>query len=191
MIEKKWAAVPPVSFTAQGTSLGAIPVTSTLHFRVKMVVVLVHPTLPPLSLQIKRITSPTRMELGSIGASISDRYDLSGYDALTVVYANLQDRPAIPLGEIDRATYEEEPIVARRVFAVDEFGNPAPSGSASNPVNVTGSISVGEFQWDDVKLTRNTDQNIVTAQYYLVGAPVRLYSLSYDSNGNLIEVTKV
>jgi hypothetical protein len=39
------------------------------------------------------------------------------------VYAVVQDRPSIAPADYERAVYAEEPIVAKRVIMVDEFGN--------------------------------------------------------------------
>jgi hypothetical protein len=133
MIEKKWAAVPPVQFTVSGTKTGRITVTSTAKFRVKMEVAVNHPTLPTLVLEVKRVLSPTQMELGPVDQKLSAREDLTAYDIQTVVYADEQERPTIPAGEIDRATFEEEPVVARRVLQVDQFGRPY---QTDNPVPV-------------------------------------------------------
>lgn len=143
MIEKSWPAVAPVAFTATGTTRGRITVTSARGFKVKQLVNLNHPTQPDLSLEVKRVLSDTQLELGSPDAPIEQRADLSLYDNQTFIYAMEQKRPwNIPLSEIDRATYEEEPTVARRVIAVDPFGKPY---STDNPLSVKltdGSVNI-------------------------------------------------
>lgn len=130
MIEKHWSNIAPVAFTATGTSRGRVTVTDTRGFRVKQrVVVGSTASLPSLVLEVKRVVSPTEMDLGSPEKPISDRTDLSLYSALTsFVYANEQQRPNISPQDIDRATYEEEPVVARRVIQVDEYGRPLKAG---------------------------------------------------------------
>ncbi len=130
MIERTWRKVAPVSLTAQGTTLGRISVTSTHHFKVKMRVTLSDPSLPVLILEVKRILSPEEMELGPSGP-ISARQDLSAYGVTSIVQAPEQVRPNIPLQEIERAVYEEEPTVAKRVVVVDRYGNI--SGEFTNP----------------------------------------------------------
>jgi hypothetical protein len=141
MIEKRWAAVAPVAFTVAGSARGKASVSSTRGFKVKQIVALNHPSLPTLELEVKRVTSKTQLELGPIG-KIDDRSDLSAYDTSAFLYANEQLRNSIPQGEIDRATYQEEPAVARRVIGVDELGNPF---TTDNPLPVQlsdGSINI-------------------------------------------------
>lgn len=141
MIEKLMAAVPPAPFTATGTPNGKATITSTRGFRVKQIVALNHPTLPSLELEVKRVNSKTQLELGPIG-KIADRTDLSAYDTQAFIYANEQPKSAIPQGAVDLATYEPDPIVARRVFSVDELGNPY---NTDNPLPVqlsNGSINI-------------------------------------------------
>jgi hypothetical protein len=43
------------------------------------------------------------------------------------IRANCQDRPSIPPEDYERAVYEEEPTVAKRVFNVDKYGKPFPT----------------------------------------------------------------
>lgn len=141
-IEKRWAAIAPVAFTATGTSKGKVSVTSTRGFRVKMDVVLVHPTLPSLELEVKQVVGPTTLYLGPKNTRINEFSDLTAYDSQTSIYANEQSRPSIPIQEFERATYEEEPVVAKRVHQVDEFGD---SYTAQNPLPVQlsdGSINI-------------------------------------------------
>jgi len=133
MIERYWPAVPPVAFTASGTSKGLITITSTAGFFVKQHVQINHPTLPYLTLQVKRISSSTQMYLGPIETDLKTRSDLTQYDSTSIASAKEQGRPAIPLQEIERAVYQEEPGVALRTLPVDQFGQPY---SATNPLPV-------------------------------------------------------
>lgn len=142
MIERKWPAVAPVAFTANGTAQGKITVTSASGFKVKMQVILQHPTLGKTNLEIKRVPSPTTIELGPTGADISARTDLSAWDNTSIIFAVEQPRPKINPADMDRASFEEEPTVARRVFAVDEFGR---GYGSENPLPV-------QLQDGDIKI---------------------------------------
>lgn len=144
MIEKLWSAVAPVQLTAAGNSRGLVTVTSTSGFRVKMNVTIANGANSQL-LEIKRIVNSTQMFLGEKG-DIKLRSDLSSFPVGSAVWALEQPRPSIPLQEIERAIYEEEPIVARRSVLVDEFGSlmrtdPTPNGSAL-------SVSVSQIPQD-------------------------------------------
>ena len=140
--ERNWPAVPPVAFTASGTTLGKITVTSAAGFKVKQEVVLVHPTRGRLNLQVKKVTSPTTVELGSVDKPIQDRVDLSAYDTTTIIYANEQPQSKPTDKELNLASYDQEPTVAWREVIVDQFGNYI---SPTNPLPVQlsdGSINI-------------------------------------------------
>lgn len=123
MVEKFWLAAGPVAFTAIGTDRGIVQVTSTAGFKVKMLVRISHPSQPPLSLEVKRVNSEFEMELGPSPGKITDRTDLSSYPIGTTAYAAQQKRNDVPLQEINRAVYEEEPAVAIRTVEVDQWGD--------------------------------------------------------------------
>lgn len=136
--EKFWPKVPATALTTDGNVNGFITIADTTGFKVKMVARLTADTLPPLSLEIKRVISSTEMLVGPIGTSIDDREDVSDYTvALNAkISADRQRRPSIPLKEINRAVYEEEPTVAIRAMLVDEDGNPAGGGSGDPSADV-------------------------------------------------------
>jgi hypothetical protein len=137
MIERKWAAANAI-LTSLGTTAGTIAVDTTFGFRVKATVRLSNPPLPDLTLEVKRVVSETIMELGPKG-NIDLRADLSLYGVGSTVFAPLQFRNDIPLKDIERAVYEEEPVVAIRVTQVDRMGSIL--GGPENPVNVISSSS--------------------------------------------------
>lgn len=144
MIEKLWSAVAPVQLTAAGNSRGLVTVTSTSGFKVKMTVTIADGPNNQL-LEVKRVVNATQMFLGEKG-DIKLRSDLSSFPAGSIVWALEQPRNSIPLQEIDRATYEEEPAVARRTILVDQLGSlirtdSTPQGSAL-------SVSVSQLPQD-------------------------------------------
>lgn len=148
MFEKRFAAVPAQVFTANGGANGSVSIADTSLFKVKQQVIITATGQPNLdSLEVKKVLSPTSMIVGPSTGSINTFTNLSAYTvaAGAQIFANEQKRPIINSDDYERAVYEEEPTVAKRVVLVDQFGN---KYDEDNPLPVgatfTGSISVGE-----------------------------------------------
>jgi hypothetical protein len=126
MAREKWLpAVAAVALTADGTVRGLLQVESVAGFKVKHRAVLASTTQPNLLVEVKQIIDQKTLVVGDIGKGIDQRIDVSAYltaDSATIE-APLQKRASIPLQEIERTIYEEEPTVARRVINVDRWGN--------------------------------------------------------------------
>lgn len=152
MLEKRFYAVPPQLFTANGTVDGVITIAGNACnlFKVKQKVILTATGIPNITLEIKEIDSEENIQVGPIAGTlnvpgqntgISARTDISAYTVAlaAAIMADEQKRPSIDNIEIIRATYEEEPTVAVRSVQVDECGNLI---NAANPfpVIVSGSI---------------------------------------------------
>lgn len=139
--EKRLLAVPPKAFIGSGDVYGRAPISDASQFRVKQVVTVVATGQPILVLEVKRVESPTSIILGPKGGSIDTRTDLSAYSIgnSAFVFADEQTRPVVPIQDIQRAVYEEEPAVAIRTLPVDQYGTPI---SPSNPLPIEGTISV-------------------------------------------------
>lgn len=148
MFEKRFAAVPAQVFTADGGANGSVSVADTSLFKVKQQVIVTATGQPNLdALEVKKVLSPTSMIVGPSTGSINTFTNLSAYTVLAgaSIQANEQKRPTIGADDFERAVYEEEPTVAKRVILVDEFGN---KYSEANPLptsaTFSGAISVGE-----------------------------------------------
>lgn len=145
-IEKNWPATGPFNLTAPGTTTGKLQLTSTLGLKVKQRIQLKDPLLPEMPLEIKRVVGENEIEVGRIGKSITDRVDVSIYGLASLVFAPEQPRNSIPLAEIERAIYEEEPTVARRVIEVDPYGrpytpnNPEPAALFGTQIAITNNL---------------------------------------------------
>jgi hypothetical protein len=147
MFEKRFAAVPAQVLTADGGANGSVSVPDTRLFKVKQQVVVTATGQTNLELEVKKVVSPTSLIVGPLTGNINTFTNLSAYTtaASAKIFANEQKRPQISADDFERAVYEEEPVVAKRVILVDEFGNkydsenPLPTSST-----FTGSISVGE-----------------------------------------------
>lgn len=146
-LEKRLRKRDPELFTANGTLNGEITVNSVLGFKVKQIVIVAASGLPPLELEVKQIDSINTMFVGPIKGAITNRTDISAYTiaAGANIFALEQPAPSIPEQHVERITYEEEPVVARRVFVVDQLGDPY---TADNPFPVDASLNVGGISVD-------------------------------------------
>jgi len=123
MLEKFYKEIPSQLFTANGTSNGVVTIASTVSFKLGQLVVILNPSQPSVAGEIKAIFSETQMAIGPQGSNPNMRIDLSTYDISSTISAPEQQRPTIATQDIERFTYEEAPIVARRSIAVDDTGN--------------------------------------------------------------------
>lgn len=158
MIEKKWLAVAPQLFTADGNTEGVIPLANTFGFKVKQKVVLVNPNLPAnqqnLQLQVKRVYK-TKLIVGPIPTqqgqqSLTVRYDISAFTVAdgSYVYAQEQDKSTLKPDDIVQAVYEQEPTVAIRTIFVDQNGDFYDEGNPL-PIAFDGTVQVGNVTIQD------------------------------------------
>ncbi len=213
-IERKWAAIGSVAVTAPGTIDGVLTLSSTLGIKVKMRGTLAGPSLPNLSVEIKRVDSASLLEVGPVGASIDKRLDVSSYGPFCTLTIPEQSRPTIPLNELQRAEYEEEPTIATRVILVDQYGDPyvasGGGGSSSvtikdgststllkvNPDGSVNSVSIAQlvpFGFNEIDLTNSTISGQVvptTVIYKQSGVTVATLTLVYDTSANLLSVVR-
>jgi len=169
-IEKKWETIPPRSFTADGTVDGIVTVNTTIGFRVKQKVLLKQgpvPTGEPFI--INRVLSETQLRVGPIGRSIAECADISSYTVASGATIEVREQPHNPIEqkEHERAVYEEEPIVAKRVFLIDTFGNPAAyvkdsEGTYRLAVDANVSIDTANI---NVDLDANTGDNVAISRH--------------------------
>jgi hypothetical protein len=156
MLEKRFYAVPPQAFTADGTTNGVITIAGEACslFKVKQKVILSANTLPNITLEIKEIDSQDNIQVGPIAGTlgvsgqntgISARTNISAYTVAlgAAISADEQKRPAIDNIEIVRATYSEEPACAQRGILVDECGD---TYNTDNPFPVAfdGTVTLGD-----------------------------------------------
>ena len=194
-IERKLEAIAPVSFTIDGGSNGLVTISSTENFKVKASVVISATSLPTLTLEVKRVLSATTMLVGPAG-NINARSDLSIYTIASnpTVFQPEQDRPGIPFEQHERATYEEEPIMAKRVVIVDKLGNKITTnddGSISGlDVNVINKLL--NVPHDDIEImARNENGDPLTIAVRNLGVQLFSLSLTYDYSGDLQRVRRV
>ena len=190
LTEKRLLAISPQPFTADGTANGIVTVADASIFRVRQIVTLRGTALNPLTLEVKRVLDANQLLVGqNVAGNDLLPYDISAYTvaAGSTIDSIEQQRPSIPQQNIERATYEDEPVVARRSVLVDKLGDLV---SETNPLPIIDVGTPGD-DWDDLVLTRDpVTQDLTTAVYKLAGVAKSTLTFVYDSNENLIEVIK-
>lgn len=190
MYEKRWAAVPPQLFTFNGTNTGAITVIDSSLFKVKQQVDISSSTLPNLNLEIKSIPNDVTILVGPIGAKLFTYTDVSAYLVadIAAISANEQKRSSVPVEEINRAVYEEEPVVALRTFPVDKNGDRYSDLNPFPVINIGGGGGGYELPYtDDIKVIRDVEDDPIKYEFYL-GLVLKYYIvLTYNSNKSAIE----
>lgn len=142
-VEKAWPAIPERSLTADGGQYGELQVSSTEGFKVKQIITIKSDTQQSQFLEVKRVVDENLMFVGPSG-KITDRSNITTYTTAdnARIYAKEQRRPKISPEEYERAVYEEEPTVAKRIIPVDQFGklitkdNPLPTSAQIDEVNI-------------------------------------------------------
>jgi len=132
-MEKQWAPAS-TKLTATGTSRGLATVASTAGFYVKQKVALGASSVLNTKYQVQRVLSPTQMIIGPTGENINVGADISAFGSGTAVNAGQQNRSNVPLQQISRYVYAEEPACALRNLLVDPWGN---NFSAGNGLRIT------------------------------------------------------
>ena len=129
LTEKRLYRVEPQFLTTDGSNTGIIIIPDTSFFVVGHIVILESDSKEPVKLKVNRIVNKITAILGPVDRPVHFYQDLS--DFLIADNARIkapeQVRPNIPEQEIERNTYDEEPIVARRVRVVDKYGDDAAS----------------------------------------------------------------
>jgi hypothetical protein len=183
MFEKRWAAVPPQLFTSNGTLGGVITVIDSSLFKVKQQVNITANTIPNLNLEIKSVPNDVTIIVGPIGANIFTYSDISVYTTAlsSAISAIEQKRSSVPVEEINRAVYEEEPTVAIRNILVDKNGKKYDN---NNPLPVSAELDT--IQLLDRPYDSGTEANPTTVQQIfttyvggLTGTPVQRVTLNF------------
>lgn len=141
--ERVWSKVDSTLFTADGQENGVITVENTECFKVGMLVVLQSDSLQPTEYKVKQVLSGSEMALGPVGSKHKVRSDLTQWTLAdnALVKATAQPRPAIDQLDYERAVYEEEPTMAKRVITVDKLGNTYGKSHQGQQQIVEGSVT--------------------------------------------------
>ncbi len=145
--ERKWAAVAPVSFTQNGSTLGVVTLADTAGFYVKQVVALTGQNLTPQQFQVKWVLSDTQLVLGLVDQKVGRNFgvDVSSFTLAnnSQISAGEQDKSNVPDKDHYMAVYEGDPIAADRVILVDEHGDKY-TETHPIPIQFSGSVSIGD-----------------------------------------------
>lgn len=172
LTEKRFLPVGPTLLTADGgtgngANKGKLTVADTSIFKVGQVLELRSNTQSSIQVKINRIISSTEFYVGNLNKPVADRIDVSAFlliDA-SFVFAHEQTRPSVPEQEIERLTYDEEPVIARRTISVDKYGhyydedNPIPVVIPNGTINVNVSEASEPTIQNIVALSANTEYN--------------------------------
>lgn len=195
-IEQSWSTVAPQAFTSDGTDLGVVTIGNTAGFKVKQQIIVSMPGLPDLTLQCKRVSSPTQLIVGPIptkqGQSLlSVRTDISAYTVLggAFIYAEEQPKVVVKPDDIEKAVYEQEPTVGLRSVLVDQYGS---FYTEVNPLPVSATINVSPgtipLNWTEIDLSYDINNNLTEVDYKVPASADVILTLSYDINNNLTKV---
>lgn len=162
MLEKRWYAVSPQLISADGSALGFILISDACGLlKVKQLVNMTDTLGNFRTFEVKRVDDPDKVYLGPVGKPLTCYDDLSIYTVANgaFLFADEQQRSKVPEQEIERATYEEEPVVARRSVLVDECGVKI---SKLNPLPVDAVLNIGAI---NVDLDAKTGDNVAISAH--------------------------
>lgn len=154
--ERRWAEISAISFTDDGKENGTVTIEDTSRFKVKMRVTVQSDVNQPTNFQVKRVLNRTQMILGPTQGKHSLTSDMSSFPLSDnpTIRAVEQERPPIPPVDFERASYEEEPTMAKRVIPVNKYGE---TNSPENPLYTQltdGSVNIGTVNAElEVQLT--------------------------------------
>ncbi len=183
-LERSWYGVSAL-FTADGTTQGIITVADVAGFYVGQTVLLTSNAQPNLTLKIRRINGTTQLIVG-LAVGTGTPTDVSAYHVAdgAKIAASEQLKPRIKKEDQDQASYESEPIDARRVIPVDEYGQFI---SESNPLPVTPGGGLSPSKIGQVVTAYDTNSNPILYSFYSKTVLQGSISVTYDSNGNAVD----
>lgn len=171
MYEKKFKAIAPQALTANGTILGSLRIADECLLKVKEKIRLSANTLPDLDLEIKRVEEDGLVYVGEVGKPIDHRTDISAYTmalSASLSWPEDQKRPNITADEFERACYEEEPTVAKRVVMVDclgkKYGPNNPLPIAFDGTIAVGNVTIQDDDGDELEINPDGSINVNIVQ---------------------------
>jgi hypothetical protein len=147
-LERRWTNVPSRQLVQDGGEDGLIVLEDTIYLKVKQKIKLSALGEPDRVLEVKRVASPTRLYVGPDDKNINSRQDISAYTVAKISTVSAEEQTKrVPGWEDQYAhSYEQEPILARRVIQVDPYGdfytiqNPLPVQLSDGSINI-GSVN--------------------------------------------------
>jgi hypothetical protein len=182
--EKSYERIDPVYFTADGQENGIITVESVECFKVKMVVQIYAKgvsTENGARFMVKRVLNETQMLIGPYDKpALHLKTDMRAYTVANEAFVEFAptDRPDIPMEDYERAVYEEEPVVAKRVISVDKLGNTFGKSHQGQQQFIEGSITGSVY--NNLKLAYNNTLQVE----YIAESP---FATLDSENGHFIQ----
>lgn len=194
-LERRWKQVPARSFIEDGKENGEVVLNDTIYLRVKQEVKIEALGEETQRLEVKRVSSPNRVILGPTDNNINTRTDISRYTVVKAATLSASEQEKRVPSDKDQMkhSYEQEPILARRVINVDPYGD---FYTVSNPVPVQlsdGSIDIGtvnaelEVQLSHLDDTPNTGD---IADSIRVGDGENILKINEDGSVNFTQNPK-
>lgn len=187
-LEKKLRSIPPQAFTSNGTFAGKLTVADSTIFRVEQQVLLRATGEQPLPLAVKDIPDLVTIIVGPANMPLSAVADISLYTTAksATIEADRQVRPSVIDQDIQRATYEEAPVDARRTYPVDKIGK---RYDDSNPFPVASQNSLIKKLYDELNVASMNDcgdPTLIEVKYQT--QLVATINIQYDADNNLTNV---
>ncbi len=161
--ERLWPAVTK-SFSSNGTIRGTFQVADYTGLYVKQLISLTSTSQQSIQVQIKRIEANGTVYVGGVTEDITHRLDISSFlvtDSASL-FAPEQIKTKIKKEDQDQASYESEPINARRVIGVDAKGNAwSPTNPLPTTATISGDVTIGTDGYD---LTNPDSMNITGSE---------------------------
>lgn len=183
MASERYLAAASSNLKSDGTVDGVLKVNLTDGFKVKARAIISSDTQPKLEVEIKAVLDRFTLLVGPLSSDMQERTDVSLYTvaANAKIDQAVQRKMSISPADVDRATYEEEPVVARRMIQVTREGN---------AFNAKGAGLVPP-EYDRVFITRDLGGRITQTDFYLNDNLIKTLEFAYDGDANLIEVAEV
>lgn len=188
--QRVFPAIPATPLTADGNAQGVAPIGSTIPFKVGQKVKFTSNTITtPVLAQIQQIPDKMNLIVGPIGGSLTNTLDISAFTFAdnAVVSADEQQKPGISIAHILRYLFDDEPAVRMRTGLMDVEGN---EFDESNPFSVKVLNDLIDKPHDDIEMTYNGSNQLITVVFKLQGATQLTLTLTYDVNNNLTRVQK-
>jgi hypothetical protein len=182
--EKSYERIDPVYFTADGQENGIITVETVNCFKVKMIVQIYAQGVSAENgsrFMVKRVLNETQMIIGPADkTALHLKTDMSAYTVANEAFIEFAptDRPNIPMEDYERAVYEEEPVVAKRVISVDKLGNTFGKSHQGQQQFIEGSITGSVY--NNLKLAYNATLQVE----YIAESP---FATLDSENGHFIQ----
>jgi len=154
--EQSYDRIEPVYFIEDGRENGIVTIESTIGFKVKRPIIVYSNSIStPKRLFVLRVLNETQMLLGPDKSKFNKKEDMSAYLLSDEAYleAPEEERPNISPADYERAVYEEEPVVAKRVIPVDRLGNTYGKSHEGQQQIIEGSITGSVY--NNLKLAYN------------------------------------